>query len=104
AGAGAQGSVDSPNGAAANEADAVEADAVEADAVEADAVEADAVEADAVEAGAVGVSDRADISQPGECFAESVSGQPEVDVGDQEPPLAAAVETLAAKAVAIQAR
>ena len=84
AGAGAQGSVDSPNGAAANEANAVEADAVGPD--------------------AVGVSDRADISQPGECFAESVSGQPEVDVGDQEPPLAAAVETLAAKAVAIQAR
>lgn len=88
------------------------------------------------EAQADDVADRADISQPGECFAQAAaqprpveadeavdlagfplavdaldaspagwpSGQPEVDVGHQEAALAAAVEALAAKAVAVQAR
>ena len=88
------------------------------------------------EAQADDVADRADISQPGECFAQAAaqprpveadeavdlagfplavdaldaspagwpSGQPEVEVGHQEAALAAAVEALAAKAVAVQAR
>jgi hypothetical protein len=46
------------------------------------------------------VEARPDVSQPGECF----SGQAEMNVGDEEAPLAAAVETLAAEAVAVQAR
>ncbi len=55
------------------------------------------------------VDDRADIPQPGECFADSGqaaadSGQAEMDVGDEEAALAPAVEALAAETVAVQAR
>jgi hypothetical protein len=48
------------------------------------------------------VTGRADISQPGECFA--TSGEPEVDVRDEEAALAAAVEALAAESIAVEAR